>query len=104
MSNERYPLNQIILDDFFSHNKVAVLLLIATIISALLTIWITHQTRLQTSQQGVLLQQIQELDNAFLHLQVTENTLGYKKNIEDLSKQLGLQPLKKEQEVILVEE
>lgn len=104
MSNERYPLNQIILDDFFSHNKVAVLLLIGVIISALLTIWITHQTRLHTSQQGVLLQQIQELDNEFLHLQVTENTLGYKKNIEDLSKQLGLQPLKKEQEVILVEE
>ena len=104
MSNERYPLNQIILDDFFSHNKVAVLLLIGVIISALLTIWITHQTRLHTSKQGVLLQQIQELDNEFLHLQVTENTLGYKKNIEDLSKQLGLQPLKKEQEVILVEE
>lgn len=104
MSNERYPLNQIIVDDFFSHNKVALLLLLGVIISAVMTVWITHETRLKTSEQGILLQKIQELDNDFLHLQVTENTLGYKKNIEDLSKALGLQPLKKEQEVILVEE
>ena len=104
MSNERYPLNQIILDDFFSHNKVAFLLLIGVVVSALMTIWMTHQTRLKTSEQGKLIQQIQELENDFLHLQVKENTLGYKKNIEDLSKQIGLQPLKKEQETILIEE
>lgn len=104
MSNERYPLNQIILDDFLSHNKVALLLLIAIIISAVLTVWITHQTRLLTTEQGILTNKMQVLDNEYLHLQVKENTLGYKKNIEDLSKQLGLQPLNKEQEVILVEE
>lgn len=104
MSNERYPLSQIILDDFLGHNKVALLLLIGIIISAILTVWITHETRLLTTEQGVLTHKMQVLDNEFLHLQVKENTLGYKKNIEDLSKQLGLQPLKKEQEVILVEE
>lgn len=104
MSNERYPLNQIILDDFFSHNKVALLLLVGVIVSAVMTVWVTHQTRLKTAEQGVLISKIQQLDNSFLHLQVKENTLGYKKNIEDLSKQIGLQPLKKEQETILVEE
>ncbi|VEI47256.1 cell division protein [Actinobacillus equuli] len=51
-SNERYPLHQIILDDLTGHNKVALILLIATVLTAIGTIWITHQTRLLTAEQG----------------------------------------------------
>lgn len=52
MSSERYPLRQVILDDLTSHNKVALLLLVGVVISAVATIWITHQTRLLTAEQG----------------------------------------------------
>lgn len=104
MNHERYPLRQVILDDLTGHNKVAIFLLIAVIISAVGTVWITHQTRLLIAEQGKLVQSIQKFENKYAHLQLDENSLSNKTRIEGLAEKLGLQPIKKEQEEILVEQ
>ncbi|AFU19565.1 cell division protein FtsL [Actinobacillus equuli subsp. equuli] len=102
-SNERYPLHQIILDDLTGHNKVALILLIATVLTAIGTIWITHQTRLLTAEQGKLVQQNRKLENQYIHLQLEENAKSQKSRVEAAAASFGLQQIKKEQEVILVE-
>lgn len=103
MSNERYPLREVILDDLGGHNKVALLLLIGVIISAIATIWITHQTRLLTAEQGKLMLANQKLENQYVHLQLEENSKSQKSRVEAVAEKFGLQPVKKEQEIILVE-
>lgn len=103
MSNERYPLNQIILDDFFSHNKLAILLLIGTIISAVMTVWVTHKTRLLVSEQGQLIQANQKLEVQYTNLLLEENSQSKRTRVDAAAKSYGLQPIKKEQEIILVE-
>lgn len=103
MDHKRYPLRQVILDDLTAHNKVAILLLVGVIASAVATIWITHQTRLLIAEQGKLSQAIQKLENQFTHLQLDENSLSNKTRIEAVSEKFGLQPVKKEQEEILEE-
>ena len=103
MSSERYPLRQVILDDLTSHNKVALLLLIGVVISAVATIWITHQTRLLTAEQGKLVSVKQKLESQYTHLQLEENSKSQKLRIEAVAEKFGLQPIKKEQEIILVE-
>lgn len=100
---ERYPLYQIILDDLIGHNKLALLLLSLVIVSAVATVWITHQTRLLTAEQGKLEQVHRKLESQYIHLQLEENSQGRKSRIEAAAQSFGLQPIKKEQEVILVE-
>lgn len=102
-NNDRYPLHQIILDDLTSHNKVAIFLLVAVVLTAIGVIWITHQTRLLTAEQGKLITANTKLDNQYIHLQLEENERGRKTRVEAAAKSFGLQPIKKEQEVILVE-
>ncbi|PRI73947.1 Cell division protein FtsL, partial [Haemophilus influenzae] len=48
----RYPLQQILVEDLFSSNKLVVLLLIGILVSAMGTIWITHKTRQLISENG----------------------------------------------------
>lgn len=84
------------------HNKVAVILLIGVVLSALMTIWVTHQTRLMVAEQGKLLQVQQKLENQYVHLRLEENTKSHKARIESVAEKFGLQPIQKEQEVILV--
>ncbi|MGX2968954.1 cell division protein FtsL [Ursidibacter sp. B-7004-1] len=99
MPNERYPLRQVILDDLTSHNKIALLLLLLVIVSAVSTVWVTHKTRILTAEQSKLIQANYKLQNQFYHLRL-EETSSNKKD-EDVYK-LGLQEIKKEQEIILV--
>lgn len=102
MANERYPIGQILLDDLIRHNKVALLLLVGVIISAVATVWITHQTRLLTAEQGKLTVANQKLENHYIHLQLEENSQSQKWRVEAVAEKLQLQTVKKEQEVILV--
>ena len=102
-SNERYPLHQIILDDLTAHNKVALILIIAVVATAIGTIWITHQTRLLTAEQGKLVQAQRKLENQYIHLQLEENAKSQKSRVEAAAASFGLQSIKKSKKVILVE-
>lgn len=96
----RYPLQQILIEDLFSSNKLAVLLLLAIVASAMSTIWITHQTRRLISENGQLILQRQALENEYRNLQVQEATEGDSTRVESIAiGTLKMKPVSVEQEV-----
>ena len=102
-NNDRFPLQEIIMEDLFTSNKLVLLLLLAITISALGTVWITHQTRGLVAEKGDLVFQHQALENEFLNLKLEEATLSDNTRIEAIAKQLGMQRSTPEQEVVILE-
>ena len=102
-NNDRFPLQEIIMEDLFTSNKLLLLLLLAITISALGTVWITHQTRGLVAEKGDLVLQHQALENEFLNLKLEEATLSDNTRIEAIAKQLGMQRATPEQEVVILE-
>ena len=101
MANERYPLRQIIFEDLIRHNKVSFILLISVIVTAVATVWVTHQTRLLTSEQSQILQANRKLNTSYINLELEEGSLSNILRVEAVAGKLGLQSIKAEQEVIL---
>lgn len=102
-NNDRYPLQEIIIEDLFTSNKLVLILLLAITASALGTVWITHQTRGLVAEKGELVLQHQALENEFLNLKLEEATLSDNTRIEAIAKQLGMQRATSEQEVVILE-
>ena len=102
-NNDRYPLQEIIIEDLFTSNKLVLILLFAITASALGTVWITHQTRGMVAEKGELVLQHQALENEFLNLKLEEATLSDNTRIEAIAKQLGMQRATSEQEVVILE-
>lgn len=102
-NNDRFPLQEIIMEDLFTSNKLVLILLLAITISALGTVWITHQTRGLVTEKGDLVLQHQALENEFLNLKLEEATLSDNTRIEAIAKQLGMQRATPEQEVVILE-
>ena len=102
-NNDRYPLQEIIIEDLFTSNKLVLILLFALTASALGTVWITHQTRGLVAEKGELVLQHQALENEFLNLKLEEATLSDNTRIEAIAKQLGMQRATSEQEVVILE-
>ena len=102
-NNDRYPLQEIIIEDLFTSNKLVLILLFAITASALGTVWITHQTRGFGGGKGELVLQHQALENEFLNLKLEEATLSDNTRIEAIAKQLGMQRATSEQEVVILE-
>ena len=91
------------MEDLFTSNKLVLILLLAITISALGTVWITHQTRGLVAEKGDLVLQHQALENEFLNLKLEEATLSDNTRIEAIAKQLGMQRATPEQEVVILE-
>ncbi|WP_109427201.1 cell division protein FtsL [Aggregatibacter kilianii] len=102
-NNDRFPLQEIIMEDLFTSNKLVLILLFAITVSALGTVWITHQTRGLVAEKGDLVLQHQALENEFLNLKLEEATLSDNTRIEAIAKQLGMQRATPEQEVVILE-
>ena len=102
-NNDRFPLQEIIMEDLFTSNKLVLILLLAITISALGTVWITHQTRGLVAEKGDLVLQHKALENEFLNLKLEEATLSDNTRIEAIAKQLGMQRATPEQEVVILE-
>lgn len=102
-NNDRYPLQEIIIEDLFTSNKLVLILLFAITASALGTVWITHQTRGLVAEKGELVLQHQALENEFLNLKLEEATLSDNTRIEAIAKQLGMQRATSGQEVVILE-
>ena len=65
-NNDRYPLQEIIIEDLFTSNKLVLILLFAITASALGTVWITHQTRGLVAEKGELVLQHQQRVDGFV--------------------------------------
>ena len=102
-NSERYPLQTIIINDLFSSNNLAGVLLLATVITAVGTIWITHQTRMLTAEKGDLVFAKQALENEYLNLKLEETAQSDKTRIELFATQLGMKQVDSSQEVVILE-
>lgn len=102
-SQDRYPLQNIILDDLFSANKTLIALLFLIVMTALGTIWITHQTRILVAENGQLVLEHQALENEYLNLKLEEATQSDNTRIEAIARQLGMKRVEPEQEVLILE-
>ena len=102
-NNDRYPLQEIIIEDLFTSNKLVLILLLAITLSALGTVWLTHQTRGLVAEKGDLILQHQALENEYLNLRLEEATLSDNTRIEAIAKQFGMQRATPEQEVVILE-
>ncbi|UXN34207.1 cell division protein FtsL [Avibacterium paragallinarum] len=103
-NSERYPLRQILLEDLFASNKLVLFLFIAVLVSALGTIWITHQTRGLIAEKGELILQMQALENEALNLKLEEATQSDNTRVEAIARgKLAMKMVSPEQEVLLVE-
>ncbi|MDO4430853.1 MAG: cell division protein FtsL [Lonepinella koalarum] len=101
VNSERYPLQEIVIKDLFLANKLVIVLLLAIVVSAIGTVWLTHQTRLLVAEKGELIFQKQALENEYLNLQLEETTMGDKVKIEARAVALGMQPISSQQEIII---
>ena len=102
-NNDRFHLRNIILEDLFTSNKLVLILLLAITLSALGTVWLTHQTRGLVAEKGDLILQHQALENEYLNLRLEEATLSDNTRIEAIAKQFGMQRATPEQEVVILE-
>lgn len=102
-ANDRYSLGQEIFEDLVGENKIALLLLFLVIATALCTVWVTAQTRVLTAEQGKLVKANRKLESQYIHLQLEENSVSRRNRIEAFASKAQLQPIKKEQEEILLE-
>ena len=102
-NNDRFPLRNIILEDLFTSNKLVLILLLAITLSALGTVWLTHQTRGLVAEKGDLILQYQALENEYLNLRLEEATLSDNTRIEAIAKQFGVLRATPEQEVVILE-
>lgn len=81
----RYPLQQILVEDLFSANKLVAFLLVAILVSAISTIWLTHQTRRLISENGQLILARQALENEYRNLKLQEATEGDNTRVEAIA-------------------
>ncbi|WP_032091873.1 MULTISPECIES: cell division protein FtsL [Pasteurellaceae] len=103
-NSERYPLQTILLEDLFVSNKLVMVLLMLVLITALGTIWITHQTRGLIAQKSELVLQHQALENEFLNLKLEEATQSDNTRIEAIATgKLQMKAIEPEQEVLILE-
>lgn len=103
-NNERYPLQNLLVEDLFSSNKLIALLLVLILISAIGTIWITHQTRGLISTNGELVLQHQALQDEYRNLQLQEATEGDSTRVESIAiRTLKMKRVEGDQEVVILE-
>ena len=99
MGAERYPLRKLILDDLFACNKIALLLLLGMIASAVATIWIIHKTR-----QLKLIMAKKALENEYINLKLEERALDDNVRITSIANRLKMGYITTDQQVIIIEE
>jgi len=103
-NSERYPLQYVVLQDLFELNKTVIALMLLIAVTAVSTVWITHQTRLLVAEKGELVFEKQALENEYVNLKLEETTLSDNTRIEAIATvRLGMSRVKPEQEVVILE-
>lgn len=101
---ERYPLYKVIFEDLVSANKLLIVLTILVVLSALSTVWITHQTRILVAKKSNLVVENQSLEQEYLNLRLEEKAHSLHSDIESFATQkLKMKSVLAEQEVVIIE-
>lgn len=100
---DRHSLPSIIIKDILANSKLQLLLLFVVVISALLVVYVTHQTRLITAQNQQLLMDRDYLDVEWRNLILEENALGDHSRVERIaSEKLHMQHVDPAMEQIVI--
>ncbi|OZI15359.1 cell division protein FtsL [Sodalis-like symbiont of Philaenus spumarius] len=103
IGNERHNLIGIIGSDLLRHGKLPLLLLIAVLVSAVLVVTTTHQTRRLTVEREQMVLEEQALDIEWRNLILEENALGDHSRVERIAtEKLQMQHVDPSQENIVV--
>ncbi|MDD7569130.1 MAG: cell division protein FtsL [[Actinobacillus] rossii] len=103
-NSERYPLQNVVIQDLFEMNKTVVALILLIVATAVSTIWVTYQTRMLVAEKGELIFEKQAFENEYVNLKLEETTLSDNTRIEAIATvRLGMARVKPEQEVVILE-
>ncbi|CUX97297.1 cell division protein FtsL [Candidatus Hoaglandella endobia] len=104
IGNKRHRLTSIIGSDLLRYDKLPLLLLISVLISAILVITTTYQTRRLTAEREQIGLEQNLLDIEWRNLILEENTLGGHSGIEHIAtEQLKMQYVDQSKEHIVVQ-
>lgn len=104
IGNERHGLIGIICSDLLRHDKLPLLLLIAVLVSAVLVVTTTHQTRRLTAERELMVLEKDALDIEWRNLILEENALGNHSRVERVAtEKLQMQHVDPSQENIVVQ-
>ncbi|MGL9722192.1 cell division protein FtsL [Sodalis sp. (in: enterobacteria)] len=104
IGNERHGLIGIIGSDLLCHGKLPLLLLIAVLVTAVLVVTTTHQTRRLTAEREQMVLEKDALDIEWRNLILEENALGDHSRVERIAtEKLQMQHVDPSQENIVVQ-
>jgi len=104
MGNERHGLIGVIGSDLLRQAKIPVILLVAGLVSAILVVTTTHETRRLTAQREQLVLARDALDIEWRNLILEENALGDHSRVERIAtEKLKMQHVDPAQENIVVQ-
>ncbi|CAJ0991241.1 cell division protein FtsL [Pantoea sp. Nvir] len=104
IGNRIHSLPCLIGGDLLRYGKIPVILLIVVLVSAVIVVTITHETRLLTAQYERLILECDALDIEWRNLILEENALGNHSWVEHFAtEKLQLQPVDPSQENILIQ-
>ncbi|KYP97014.1 cell division protein FtsL [Sodalis-like endosymbiont of Proechinophthirus fluctus] len=104
IGNERHGLIGIIGSDLLRYGKLPLLLLIAVLVSAVLVVMTTHQTRRLTAEREQMALEKDALDIEWRNLILEENALGDRSRVERIvTEKLQMQHVDPSQENIVLQ-
>ncbi|RKS86937.1 cell division protein FtsL [Orbus hercynius] len=98
----RFSLVKLMIDDFFKHQKLSMLLVILIIGSAFSVLLVTQQTRKQLFEKEQLILERDVLESEWRNLIIEENVLAEPKRIEQKANTLGMQYVSSKNETVIV--
>ncbi|KAB7898390.1 cell division protein FtsL [Rouxiella sp. S1S-2] len=105
IGNERHGLVGVIFSDILRNGKIPMILLTASLISAMAVVTLSHKTRLLTAQREQLVLEKDALDIEWRNLILEENALGDHSRVERIAtEKLQMQHVDPSQETIVVQQ
>ncbi|WP_392560496.1 cell division protein FtsL [Orbus mooreae] len=98
----KFSLVRLIVDDLFKTQKLSLFLVILIIVSAVVVLWTTQQTRKQLFAQEQLVLERDVLESEWRNLIIEENVLADPKRIEQKANLLGMQYVSPKNETVIV--
>lgn len=101
-AKKRFSLVKVIIDDLFKNQKLSLFLTSLIVVSALVILWTTQQTRIQLFAQEQLILERDVLESEWRNLIIEENVLADPKRIEQKASLLGMQYVVPKNETVIV--
>lgn len=102
IQKNKFTLAKVIIDDLIENQKLSLLLICLIIISAMMVLWTTQQTRRELFTREQLLLERDVLETEWRNLIIEENVLADPKRIEQKAYQIGMQYVTPKDETTII--